>query len=149
MNGIWSEMARSLRRKVKVAKFDVTTNHPDPIVQKVDIDGYPAIKFYGPGKKDEKGITYKGNRNAETMETWALKEKRRVLEGDEALLMDGSVHVLDANNFNSTVYGSEEPWFIEFYAPWCGHCKTLHPIWESTARELSGKIKMGKVNGDD
>jgi len=35
---------------------------------------------------------------------------------------------------------------IEFYAPWCGHCKTLAPHWQSAATELKGKIKLGALD---
>ena len=44
------------------------------------------------------------------------------------------------------VFESDEDWFIEFYAPWCGHCKTLQPEWEVLATLLKGKIKVGKVD---
>lgn len=44
---------------------------------------------------------------------------------------------LDASNFNELVVDvqtgaliTEKPWFIKFYAPWCGHCKQLAPIWD-------------------
>ena len=35
---------------------------------------------------------------------------------------------------------------VDFWAPWCGPCKRLAPIFESVANELGDKIKFGKVN---
>ena len=37
-------------------------------------------------------------------------------------------------------------WLVEFYAPWCGHCKKLSPTWESLATNLKGKVNVGKVD---
>ncbi|KAI8364940.1 hypothetical protein BD560DRAFT_354777 [Blakeslea trispora] len=44
---------------------------------------------------------------------------------------------------------SKEPWFIKFYAPWCGHCKNLQPVWIDMARRLKGKVNVAEVNCED
>ena len=41
--------------------------------------------------------------------------------------------VLDASNFDEQVLQSKDIWFVEFYAPWCGHCKKLEPEWNEAA----------------
>jgi len=37
-------------------------------------------------------------------------------------------------------------WLVEFYAPWCGHCREMKPVWERLAGELAGVLKVGAVN---
>lgn len=55
------------------------------------------------------------------------------------------IELTDAN-FEKLVLNSEDMWLVEFYAPWCGHCKNLKPIWASAATELKGKVKLGAVD---
>jgi thiol-disulfide isomerase/thioredoxin len=56
---------------------------------------------------------------------------------------------LDPNTFQDIVYSSEEPWLIELYAPWCGHCTSLRPEWAKLATSLQGKIKVAKIDPSD
>ena len=59
------------------------------------------------------------------------------------------VVTLTNSNFNSQVYNAKGVWLVEFYAPWCGHCKKLQPEWESAAKKLKNTVQMGKVNCDE
>ena len=59
-----------------------------------------------------------------------------------------SVILLDKNSFEKEVVQSKDIWLIEFFAPWCGHCKNFAPEYEKAARALKGIFKIGAVNAD-
>jgi len=59
---------------------------------------------------------------------------------------DKDVIVLTGQNFDDLVLGSKDIWFVEFYAPWCGHCKNLEPEWNQAATTMKGQVKFGKVD---
>ena len=59
----------------------------------------------------------------------------------------GEVLSLDRDLFTATL--SKGPAFIKFFAPWCGHCKKLAPIWKQLARHMKDKLTIAEVNCDD
>ncbi len=52
-------------------------------------------------------------------------------------------------NFEAEVLGSETPVVVDFWAPWCGPCKLVEPIFEELAGEQTGRVRFVKLNVDD
>lgn len=60
-----------------------------------------------------------------------------------------SVQAVDDSNFESEVVNSDTPVLVDFWATWCGPCKTLMPVVEEVAGEMEGKVKIVKMNIED
>lgn len=56
----------------------------------------------------------------------------------EAVVDESDVIVLTEETLEETIKGSKDAWIVEFYAPWCGHCKKLIPDWAKLATALKG-----------
>ncbi|KAN0037306.1 hypothetical protein ACTFIV_002647 [Dictyostelium citrinum] len=56
---------------------------------------------------------------------------------------------LTKKNFQQQVLNSQHNWMVEFYAPWCGHCKSLKPEYEKASNNLKGLVKIGAINCDE
>jgi protein disulfide-isomerase A6 len=128
------------------------------------VKGFPTIKFFGDDKS--KPIDYGGGRDADSIRKFSLdqivstvngrtknakKEKSAGSssagsENTNSSRSDKDVITLTDKTFDSTVFNSKDIWLVEFYAPWCGHCKALEPEWNEAASKLKGKVKLAKVD---
>jgi len=61
-------------------------------------------------------------RDAQSLRAW-------VFEFLPSLVMN-----LDSATFKSKVLSSTEPWIVDFFAPWCGHCQVFAPEFERVAQ---------------
>lgn len=138
------------------------------LCEKNGITGYPSVLLFEDGKIVEK---YKGAREVPDLMAYLKEHVHKEDAHDEHdephpnhheeddddnvpappsapshLNPSGEVMVLTKKTFASTL--EQGPTFVKFYAPWCGHCKKLAPIWASLAKELKGQMQIAEVDCD-
>ena len=64
---------------------------------------------------------------------------------DGLIALEEGVLVLTEDNFQAAL-DSSPLLLVEFYAPWCGHCKNLAAPWADAATKLKGKMNLGALD---
>jgi len=54
----------------------------------------------------------------------------------------------DDGNFDQVVFSDNRPVLVEFYAPWCPHCRKMVPILDELARDYQERVRFVQVNAD-
>eukprot|EP00606_Chrysophyceae_sp_TOSAG23-5_P001313 GSChrysophyteH2.ASY1.ANO1.1431.1 assembled CDS len=128
---------------IVIAAFDATTS--DTIAQNFGVQGYPTIKYFPKGGAEPED--YQGGRTADDIVGWVndkVGTARRIKS------VPSSVLTLNTGNFEKHALGSKAA-LVEFYAPWCGHCKSLAPVYEELALVYAGdpEVVIAKVDATD
>ncbi|KAK8588557.1 hypothetical protein V6N13_087466 [Hibiscus sabdariffa] len=148
----WEKAANVLKGVATVAALDADAHQS--LAQEYGIKGFPTIKVFAPGKPP---VDYQGARDVKPIAEFALKQVKALLKdrldgktsGGSSEKSEPSASVeLNSHNFDELVLKSKDLWVVEFFAPWCGHCKKLAPEWKKAANSLKGKVKLGLVDCD-
>ena len=58
---------------------------------------------------------------------------------------EDNIIAVDDETFKKEVLADSNIWLVEFYAPWCGHCKALAPEYKKVAKSLDGIVKVRRI----
>jgi len=141
----FKKAAESLKGIAKLGAVDMTKD--GSVGSPYSIEGYPTLKVFHTDKKNP--LNYSGGRTAKSIVNYVLKQLGKEPETFTSALVEEEVYVITDENFDNVVSKSKDVWIIDFYAPWCGHCKSLAPEFAKAAIELKGHVKLGKVDATE
>lgn len=147
---IWEQLAEMLNEddsNVRIAKVDCTVD--SSVCSDNDVTGYPTLKFFKLGESE--GVKFKGMRDLPSLSTF-INEQTSDGELEEESETSGEPQAVNGlvdlteDNFDKHVSSGKH--FIKFYAPWCGHCQKLAPVWEELAQSFESDNNVGIAKVD-
>ncbi|KAL6514811.1 hypothetical protein OROGR_020390 [Orobanche gracilis] len=141
----YEKLGASFKKTKSVLIGKVDCDEHKSLCSKYGVSGYPTIQWFPKGSLEPK--KYEGGRNAEALAEFINNEGGTSVK---IASVPSHVVVLTPENFDEIVLDEKKDVLVEFYAPWCGHCKQLAPIYEkvATAFNLEDNVVIANVDAD-
>ncbi|CAN6326756.1 unnamed protein product [Urochloa humidicola] len=124
----YEKLGASFKKAKSVLIAKVDCDEHKSVCSKYGVSGYPTIQWFPKGSLEPK--KYEGQRSAEALAEFVNSEAGTNVK---IAAVPSSVVVLTPETFDSIVLDETKDVLVEFYAPWCGHCKHLAPVYEELA----------------
>ncbi|KAJ1921885.1 hypothetical protein H4219_000231 [Mycoemilia scoparia] len=124
----FAEFFSSKKDEVIIAKIDAD-EHRD-IGNHFKIKGFPTLLWFPKGHPDSPE-PYEGSRDFDSLSFFV---KKKLASGSSTGEVSDPLTILDNKNFDSIALDEAKSVLVDFYAPWCGHCKKLAPTFEKLAK---------------
>ncbi|KAH8517261.1 hypothetical protein Peur_048468 [Populus x canadensis] len=139
----YEKLGSSFKKAKAVLIGKVDCDEHKSVCSKYGVSGYPTLQWFPKGSLEPK--KYEGPRTAEALAEFVNNEGGSNVK---IAAVASSVVVLTADNFNDIVLDENKDVLVEFYAPWCGHCKNLAPIYEKVATAFKSEEDVVVANLD-
>ncbi|KAK2977718.1 hypothetical protein RJ640_013736 [Escallonia rubra] len=141
----YEKLAGSFKKAKSVLIGKVDCDEHKSLCSKYGVSGYPTIQWFPKGSLEPK--KYEGARNAEALAEFVNNEGGTNVK---IAAVPSNVVVLSSDNFIEIVLDETKDVLVEFYAPWCGHCKSLAPTYEkvATAFKLENDVVVANLDAD-
>jgi protein disulfide-isomerase-like protein len=135
---------------VMFGKLDPTANDIASVFPDLEVTSFPALYWF-PKDSPMEPVEYKGPKYKEEMLAFAEggHQNAAVTQLKSAEAVDDAamaVKVVVGSTFADRVLKSGKNSLMEFYAPWCGHCKQLAPKYEAVAKAVGDQFFIGKMD---
>ncbi|KAJ7284994.1 protein disulfide isomerase [Mycena rebaudengoi] len=145
---VYEELATAYahaKDKVVVAKVDAD-GAGKALGTKYGVTGYPTLKWFNADGTHE---PYDGGRDLEAFASY-ISTKTGVKSNIKPPPPPKTL-ILDYRTFDDVALNTEKDVLVSFTAPWCGHCKTMKPIYEKVAETFlpESNCIVANVDADD
>ncbi|KAG1365286.1 Disulfide-isomerase-like protein [Cocos nucifera] len=141
----YEKLGSSFKKAKSILIGKVDCDEHKSLCSKYGVSGYPTIQWFAKGSLEPK--KYEGPRTAEALAEFVNNEGGTNIK---VATVPSNVVVLTPDNFNQVALDETKDVLVEFYAPWCGHCKSLAPTYEkvATAYKLEEDVVIANVDAD-
>ena len=155
---LMKSVSEKLNGKLKVVLTDIKEGMAARLAEYIGIkeNELPSVRI-ADTRADFKKYNMEGEINEKNIlkfvEDWENnKLKPHLKTAEEPKENNGDVFVVVGKTFEKEVINNDKDVMLLFYAPWCGHCKALHPKYEEVAKKLkekNPKLLLAKIDATE